>query len=45
MKIVQSGRHDHIGFTSIYNYVLTGQSIIMSITVSKATTKLYKTQL
>ena len=43
MKIVQSGGHDHIGFTNIIIHVLTGLSMIMSITVSKATTKLHKT--
>ena len=42
MKIVQSDGHDHIGFTNITIHVLTGLSNIMSITVSKVTTKLYK---
>ena len=43
MKVVPSGGHDHIGFTNIIIHVLTGLSIIMSITDSKATAKLHKT--
>ena len=42
-KIVQSGGHDCIGFTNIIIHVLTGLSIIMSITVSKAAAKHHKT--
>ena len=43
MKIVQSDGHDRIGFTNIIIHVLTGLSIIMSFTVSKAAAKLHKT--
>ena len=42
MKIVQSGGHDHMGFRNIIIHVLTGLSIIMSITVSKVTAKVHK---
>ena len=43
MKIVQSVGHVSIGFINIVIHVLTGLSIIMSITVPKVTAKLHKT--